>query len=145
MTVPLSEWTSACHSFLGNPVVGSNVALGVNRVDFSTDSPDITDMRNPHRQPVTSSTPHTDHVTPDLLDQVGSIAQMVGEQIADSIISRLNPPSLGSDTRSNLHTGSNTLNRPSNTVDISQAHLVTHRNVKEGKDLTQLTLKSGKT
>lgn len=118
-------------SFLGSPVVGSDVALGVNRVDFSIGPPDITDMRNPHRQPVTSSTPHTEHVAPDLFDQVGSIALMIGEQIADSIISRLNPPSLGSDTQSNPHTGSTTLTRPSNNVDISQAHLVTHRNVKE--------------
>lgn len=118
-------------SFLGSPVVGSNVALGVNRVDFSIDPPDITDMRNPHRLPVTSSTPHTEHVAPALLDQVGSIAQMIGEQIADSIISRLNPPSLRSDMHSNLPTGSSTLCQPPNSVDMSQAHLVAHRNVKE--------------
>lgn len=46
-------------------------------------------------------------------------------------MSRLNPSGLRPDTHNDLQADSHSLSHPSNTVDVSQTHLVTYRNVKE--------------
>lgn len=99
------------------------------------------DVVVPQSQPILESYPPQSISTPvpnppsddvKLADQMSSIVQQIGQQLADSIMSHLNTPNPSAAVRvSHEDTKNKTESLPSHTLDLSQVQLVTQRAVKD--------------
>lgn len=122
------------------PQFGTPIHVGRGRgmptpIPFSFDSPAPGD-----RMPLLEAVPipqasSTQSLTGDnsgcVGDQMRSVIQEIGHQLADSIMSRIQPPNTVTPSPTTARNMVNTFNQPSHVSDVSQVQVVTQRKVKE--------------
>lgn len=99
----------------------------------SDNAPITTDHQNnlPKPQAISTSTPNPTHDISGLVGQMSSIIQEIGQQLADSIMSHMQPPSPAAPSSTVTQGGASSASQCSQVTDVSQVQIVTQRKVKE--------------